>query len=271
MRTWLLTGPFIILLSTPSFCDTLHSTYPNDLLYLGKPINSMCFYKEPDNNFVVNLANGCDTQDIKATSQDNDMQKNGYIGYEYTQQNDDFSSSGFSYYKIIGKYANHYTIFTINNGGGSGTFTDLLQVKLENEKLQINSLPLGGDRCNGGIVDASQKDSIITANINITTADLLDITQKNPRHLRAYDDLDACAACCIGTATYQIDLVNNNKATLQHVQLTTEMDADHGNTNKPYQKCFNQLLNKTATNGTLTLTPTDLAKFMDSFNTYCNN
>jgi len=150
----------------------------------------------------------------------------------------------------------------------------------KNNNLKVEVLVSEGDRCNGGIYDVRQKNGILTYSENITAANFLDITKQNPHNLRAYDDLDDCAVCCVASAVYATDLKDTNKkAKLLSVELGVDSyspymsisrESDNSSDNsKWYQACFNKLIAKYKNSGKISLTPDELNKFMTVFNKEC--
>ena len=272
------------------FGMTESNELPQDLTYADKPVNSLCFYqaeKLPDKLSLADhcgilFSNGNKPGYIKTGQHDVELIKKGFIGFEYRyvdeRGTDNSPFTGYSYYKIIGNYHHDYTIYTINNTGGSGVFTSLYLVKREGDELVIKSLPPGGDRCNGGITDVSQHNQTVTVtvSVNVTPADLLDISKKNPHHLRAYDDLDACEAFCVGTAVYEINLQNKDKP-MKFIAINLAADSQgaasltHATNNKKIsiQDCFDEQLYHYYHQVKHTLTPQELDTFMDKFNDSC--
>lgn len=104
-------------------------------------------------------------------------------------------------------YEVHYS------GGGTGQFSTVVAARTEGDTLIIDrSLPLG-DRCNGGIASAAVDHGLLTVARNVTPFDvvaaLADSLDGDPPTddafgLEAYDDMPACAVCCVGEATVHV-------------------------------------------------------------------
>jgi len=126
----------------------------------------------------------------------------------------------------------------------------------------------GGDRCNGGIEDVNQKDNQLTYSKNLTPYDFLEISKQNPHNLRAYDDLDACAMCCIATASFKLDLNHPTQpAKLLSVSLSEDLSGeDDSKEDLSYSACFYKLAKQYVNRGKSTLTETELMTFVDTFN-----
>ncbi len=246
---------------------------PEALMYDNKPINPLCLNQEETTDKITSLAKDCDLASIVVTGQSQDLLNKGFYGFDYKVKDDLNTTSSYSYYKIIGNYNRFYTLFSISNTGGSGHFSSIYLVHRDNNKLQVKTLPFGGDRCNGGLSEVIQNKNMLSFSSNITPSDFLTLSNNNPQQLKAYDDLEACAACCIATAQYKTDLAKDStQATLISIQFNHDADAIaqlKSSANTGYQACFNKLvLDYIAKNKTI-LTLKELNLFMDEFNSAC--
>jgi hypothetical protein len=182
---------------------------PPELMYQQKPVDSLCF-EELENSAQTAQLGKCGVQAEKGRYISGNVAKlaaEGYTGYEFKEK-DTGPVAGYSYYKAIASLNDGVLIYTINSGGGSGEFTALQWVTRKGETLTIETLNKG-DRCNNGIEDVSAKAGMVTYTINITPYDFFTLTGDNPHHLRAYDDLPACAACCAAKAVFSRPLDKN--------------------------------------------------------------
>src|SRR5690606_23485956 len=126
-------------------------------------------------------------------------------------------SQGYTYYKFFNAGNNQYWIYSINNGGGSGDFTNLYLVqRLDSHTLGIQTIA-GGDRCNGGIQNVTKKNNHLTFIVNLTPYDLIALSNTKIQNLNAYDDLAACAVCCAAKAFYIVD--NQSKLKFDYADL----------------------------------------------------
>lgn len=273
----------VFIYTTISFGGPLPKDFPKDLIYHHAPISPNCLYL--DGNAKKVALDKCSLKsdpDIKIVGSDKDLIKQGYIGFDYSivdNTGNSLPSYGYQYYKVIGKVKNNYTVYTLNNGGGSGQFTSIYSVSRHQDSLNIKTILPGGDRCNGGIAKVKQVNSLLTYSIYITPADFLNITNQNPHNLRAYDDLDACAICCTAVATYETDLTSMK---LNEKLVSVELGVDSynpkpspaskfqdANDKQSYQACFDKLIKSYTDVGNSKLTAEEFKQFMTLFNTKC--
>lgn len=247
--------------------DKTSEKVPADLIYLGKPIDSLCFYNE-ERTTLINL-NDCGIKKEKymATGQDNDLIKNGYIGFNWKDTNASFSLKGYSYYKFFPASDNSYWVYTMNNGGGSGDFTAINLMQRKNEDtIEVNTID-SGDRCNGGIQDVKKEGDHLIFSANLTASDFLAIINQNPHHLKAYDDLAACAICCTGKAFY--DVIPNSLPKLNYIDLGTTNNIEEMPSQGKYQSCFNKLIARYVSSGKNKLNEFQLKTLITEFNEKC--
>ena len=182
---------------------------PAQLMYQGKPIDPLCLFNLESTKAVVDLRRcGLDSKAGYVISGKNkQLISQGFMGYDYGGKiNDSANLSGYSYYKSLGTVGHSVIVQTINNSGGTGSFSFLNLIKRDGNTLKLSVIN-GGDRCNGGLVDVKRvgtgtSDRIIYK-IHLTPYDFFTRTHDNPHHLKAYEDLSACAVCCAATAVYQ--------------------------------------------------------------------
>ncbi len=134
----------------------------------------------------------------------------GYNGTGFYVKDDPDTRGGmrpaFISYRVVGDVADGTVIDIMGSGGGTGIVSAIVTAKREGDTLTVLKSHAGGDRCNGGITDASVKNGKLHYGLNITPYDLLTVgTDQEPKGIKAYDDLDACAACCMGEALYEDD------------------------------------------------------------------
>lgn len=227
------------LLSTSVFAVDYPS--PPDLQYQKKPIDSLCFFNlETKDNRVDLRKCGAKHEKYVVKNTENELSKKGYLGYTWEDPSiPEGGAQGYSYYRFFDAGNHQYWIYSINNGGGSGDFTNILLTKrIDENTLQVDTL-VGGDRCNGGVQDVALKNDKLNFSVNLTSYDLIALSGNKIANLSAYDDLAACAVCCAATANYAIDL--NKKLTLRDVELMKDAKADELSTQGKYQLCFNSL------------------------------
>lgn len=235
---------------------------PTDLLYAGKPIDPLCIYQMESNVLTVAL-NNCGVQtdsNLKVTGHNNTLIKKGYIGYDYTWSSH-HNLRAASYYKYIGKINNNYILQTLNNSGGTGNFSAIYLVKRQKDMLTVQTIAIG-DRCNGGIENASVKNQTLTYKMNLTPYDLFDLARNNPHALNAYSDLAACAICCVATATMEREVTNKiSEEKLKSIELGKTSP-----TQGKYEACFNRLLDAYKNK---ILRQTEIKQLVSQFNDQC--
>ena len=211
------------------------------LLWNGKEIPPLCFDKllGPEAVEKVDIAT-CEKNDaiknIKTL-----RTKDSFLetSYQYAEEGESFSPPYMSY-RVVGKQGSDVVVETAWRSGGSGRFSEVLIVQIEGETLVVKKIIWGGDRCNGGILDAEIKDEKIHATINITPADFPVIAYGEDRGIEAYADLEAGAASCFATVTYAGDDVSK-------VTLSVDFPWDGSKewvSRYKYQACFNQTFSK---------------------------
>lgn len=158
----------------------------------------------------------------------------------------DMKFPGWIGYKNFGKSNGKYLILTVENGGGTGYFHTLALYDLGsdengNPSLVQTAALAGGDRCNGGINAVGLNGNTISYEQNITPYDLLALpypTSDSP-YASAYDEVEACAMCCMGVAKYK-------DGALYAVSLNTDYVEDmltNSPESMPKQQCYAQKLN----------------------------
>lgn len=257
----------ILLISTTSLAA--HQHFPKDLLYLKKPIDSLCFFSLENNPSRVNLKNcGLASKKWVIKSQNSWLIANGFRGFDWQDPSATYPAQGFSYYKYFDAGNHQFWIYTINNSGGNGEFTAVSLVKrLPTDTLEIKPI-MGGDRCNHGIQEVKEKNHILSLSVNITANDLVSLAHDNPHPIKAYDDLAACAVCCMAKAIYDIgpDLIPKlNYVILDRKQSKLSTLPKQGR----FQTCLNKILAGYVSTGETKLDPSKLEAIVKQFNEAC--
>lgn len=242
---------------------------PKDLLYHGQPIDALCFAPtgggEPGR---INLSKcGMSVEKYVSDNEDGSMKKQGFIGTSWKDNAQNYPAQGYSYYNYFNAGNGQYWIYSINNTGGSGSFTLLMLVKRINlDTLEYKTF-LGGDRCNGGIADViSDTNGQLKVSVNLTPYDIYNPTAQKNTKLNAYDDLAACASCCTAKANYEVD---KDKPKFKSISLNQVKSIDELPTQGSYQKCFNQLYMEYLKKGQNQLTEEQAKTFVTQFNHSC--
>lgn len=245
------------------------ANFPEALLYKDKPIDPLCIYAAQSSVDTVALAScGIATEKgRKIIGQNDNLIKKGYVGFNYKW--DDSPLQGYSYYKAVGESDKSPIVYAINNTGGSGQFSYILLLTRIKDDIKVKSI-IGGDRCNGGIYGVKHQNNKLTYSVNLTAYDFLELANDNPYHLNAYNDLNACAACCAAGAVFERDLNQHfNQEKLVYVDLNAYPTDNEVVSNQPYQLCFNQLIKAYKSKNKQHLDPAGLAKFTTEFNQTC--
>ncbi len=93
-------------------------------------------------------------------------------------------------YKIYHKKGNLYVISTIELSSGTGEFTKLKLVEIENNKIKNVKYLAGGDRAERGIYEVNVKNDVIYFSFFITVSDFMNFKNKGKK--RIYDDCFEC-------------------------------------------------------------------------------
>jgi hypothetical protein len=239
--------------------------FPQSLVYAGKPIDSLCF-SNPEKTIDLRRC-GAEHEKYIVKNARTDLNKKGYIGYEWTDSSMPSGPQGYSYYKYFSAGNNQFWIYAINNGGGSGNFTSLYLVKrLNASALNVQAIA-AGDRCNGGIQDVAVRNHELTFSVNLTPYDLVALAHSQTNNLKAYDDLAACAVCCTARAFYSTDISTRlgfSYAGLDKINSASEMP-EQGR----YQACFNKLLFSYIKKNKIMLNSKEVDAFVDQFKHVC--
>lgn len=238
---------------------------PADLLFHKKKIDALCFFNMEGNPHEINL-NQCGAAKAKyvITGRNAELIGKGYIGYNWHDSGTDGSMQGYSYYKFFNAGEGRYWLYTVNSGGGSGEFTSVYLLKRKNsDTLEIKSLS-EGDRCNGGVQDVSELNNELTFSANLTAYDFISLSKKSSSSIKAYDDLAACAVCCVAKAYYTVKL--NKQPQFNYVALEHVNPGDMPEQGT-HQLCFNKLL--ASYGGKTQLKLKQLDEFALQFNQRC--
>lgn len=252
-------------LSAPAVSAAL----PQALLFLNKPVDSLCFFNLESNSDKISLGNcGAAKEKVRVKGHNASLLNRGFIGYDWQASGTSYPSQGSSYYKPFDAGDQAWWIYTLNNGGGSGDFTAINLVKREKPDVLSIKGVMGGDRCNGGIQDVTEKNHHLVFSVNLTAYDFLPLVQDNPHGLKAYDDLSACAVCCAAKAFYEVDA--NLEPKLSYVDFSGHgANPEEMPQQGVHQACFNTLFAAYVTKGKLKLNEQQLKQFVKEFNATC--
>lgn len=237
------------------------------LLVNGEPANPLCFapyVMREDAMTTISLDPATCAPGMTATDKDFEPIAH-YTGTGFYWDSDPDAQgmrAAFVAYRLLGPVGDELAIEVIGSGGGTGIFTTLFTATRQDNTLTITQTYAGGDRCNGGLTDAGVKDGKLTYAINVTPYDFITLgTDKEPEGIRAYDDLDACAACCFAKALYE-----NGEFT--GVTLNAEVPQVEQPSDRPAQSCFDKIM---SAQEKTEWSPTDYAPLRDRIRQDCRH
>lgn len=208
--------------------------------YSGDPVDPRCFLYGQESGTVALQACSGDTIRNKDYPVDgaliNDPDRG--IGYNFKCEAEDgqVCNGGYSFYKVLGQLDNDFYVRIENSGGGTGQFSQVRRVRLDNGVMRTEEIIAGGDRCNGGISKAEMKGNSISYSQYLTPFDLIQISGGNQEaKFVAYDDIQACAACCVAEANY----ANGELQSVTLMQDPAETPKDLDNKNQCFFNSYN--------------------------------
>lgn len=181
---------------------------------------------------------------------------------------------GMAQYKVIANpHPNEFLIRYLWNGGGSGSFTGVQLVGLNEAKLfLIKDFSLEGDRCNGG-VEMEKTAHGLRLLRNLTPIDFLERSSTGRSlKLEPYEDLEASATSCYAQEVYapfktkdglSFELLGTK--TLDVGETNTDLKTRHS-----LQGCFNvEFIKLQKTTKAKLLQKRDLEDFARNFKKSC--
>lgn len=231
----------LLLAVSFAYADT-SNPIPADLMFNGQPIDSLCFFKiaSNTNTSTIDLSHcGAVEEKYSIIGKNAKLSKQGFIGYEWIDPSLPPGPRGHSYYQYFNAENNKYWIYTINSGGGTGEFSAVSLVKRKNAETLVVEDLMGGDRCNGGIQDVAAKNNVLAYSVNLTAYDFVMLGRPEVREIKAYDDLAACAICCVAKAYYTSHAAAS--AALTSIELVKYANSNEMPEQGKYQACFNRL------------------------------
>lgn len=258
----------IALLSSIPIVIANAAAIPDDLIFNQKPIDAQCFFDNLDNAKVINL-NDCGLVKEKHVfkGHNSSLIKKNFIGYDWQVPQSYDGAQGYSYYRYFNAGNQWYWIYTINSGGGSGNFTALKLVKRINaDTLQTRTIA-SGDRCNGGVQIEHRTEKKLTFSVNLTAYDFIALSKNQDPSIKAYNDLAACAVCCVAKAFYEVGI--EARPQLTYVDLGNKRNSEEMPQQGTSQACFNKLLATYLNLGKTKLNHRELTEFTSKFNNLC--
>lgn len=177
---------------------------PDALLVDGAPVNPLCFQHWGEDDTVDVTA--CDDPSLvpEPDAEGPGPDQWGWYGtrYRFADLPEDAPMRGSISWRWLGETPQGQVVETYDYGGGTGHFTAVQTVRREGDRLRLVETHMGGDRCNGGVVAAAVGNGVVAGEVNITPYDLLALALDGDPPVEPYDEVDACAICCVGTATF---------------------------------------------------------------------
>lgn len=229
-------------------------------VYQGKPVHPDCIAQ------LTDISSNKKHPSISLVDCSN-SKKSFHIENDYltTRDEADAEQQEFTSYSVIGQQGNKFLLDTTSWTGGTGIFTSVIWLELNNDKLTVLDLLAGGDRCNGG----TRKTGAWEYAVNDTPYDMLQRAIGTPLPVKAYDDLESSAASCVAQTIFRFNPATA-KASFVEMRLNEEsqpMD-DYVKTIK-YQLCFNELYNQLLQDGKTTLNQLQIDAFRNAFKKKC--
>lgn len=262
-----ITGFACLLASSLLAASPLSKNFPDLLIYHLKPIDPLCItgFETPQGDLAT-----CDISaqhGLKISGYNNHLLSQGYTGFDY-QENDSYPTRGYSYYKPYGMINDAAIVYSVSSGGGTGEFTSINLVRRHQDKITVKVIN-SGDRCNGGIRNVSRQNHHLTYSVSVTPFDFLTLAHDNPHHLKAYNDLLSCAACCAGKAVYARSDDDFNKEKLLYLNFAGY--ALSGWNGSPAQVCLDKLIDDYIKQGITRFDEKQLLAFTQQYNRVCFN
>lgn len=218
----------LFVLSSPVSAEDSqnHAHKPQLYDYDGAPVDPLCFLSNVGTEEApVYPTRFCQHEDIVNIGQSG-IDESQYVAVSYEESfyddetEESISSFGFIGYRAVGmvEYEGQdlLAVVLIENGGGSGTFTQLMlldPVRDEAEKTlnyrHVETLTTG-DRCMGGIAEANidPDSNELIYRVHTTMADMFTVSDDPERDIldsMEYRSLPYCAVCCYGEVEYSLD------------------------------------------------------------------
>lgn len=222
-----------------------------------------------DGVFKIDLKTCAKNPEGYKIGQSLDKPERGEYGYEYVPIEGEIMNNPYLSYRAIGTIGPDTIVLTDYSGGGTGRFTELLRVRINGDTMEILETLAGGDRCNGGIVDAKIEGNELVTTYFVTPYDMVTLNGQNPQKIEAYNDLESCAVCCVGEATSRNNVLERVALTMEPDEIANYTKPDVGIVDVPLNICFYRYY-ETALQKTKMLTAgTQLDSFISGFNTSC--
>jgi len=233
--------------------------------YQGQPLHPFCleFSQERSSRSARSDLVMCSAANVSPKREDN-----GWWSAAYPTGAGDpsFSRSAYVSYTVLASKGNRFLVATNSSGGGSGNFSNLFWVRLDDRWIALVKDERAGDRCAGGLSDYKAQGTVVTFSVNVSSGAVLELTGV-PVDKGVSGKLNGSYVDCDGVATYRYDL-KAEKAQLTDVRIRPP-DTRAGTVPTLPQSCFNQLVAQYAKRGPVSLKPGALKEFGRQFAARC--
>jgi hypothetical protein len=234
-------------------------------VYQGRPLHPFCldFSQERSSRSAPRELVTCSATNVVPKREDN-----GWWSANYpTQAGQQFiAGSPYVSYAVLASKGDRFLVGTNSSGGGTGNFSNLFWVRLEDRRIALVKDERGGDRCVGGLADYKAQGTAVTFSVNASSSALLELTGVRVDE-GVSGKLNSSYVDCDGVAMYRYDL-KAEQAQLTAVQINTP-DVRSGTVLTGPQSCFNQLVLQYAKRGAVSLNPGKLKEFGRQFAAKC--
>ena len=244
-------------------------------VFRGKPIDPRCVAA------LVPTERGTPTQvELARCSRPGNVKiDQNYVSVEMPDH-DTILRTPFASYEVVARNGTNYILSTLSSGGGSGSFSTLLEVHRDRDALVLEHFFTEiGDRCNGGLAGAIMTGNHLRWSVNITSSDTIELGGVK---LPTGDSLEYGAQACVATADSELDLATGWKSrlvsetlTLRYFGGTSEArtgvlrDTPGWTERFKYQHCFNEYYNGFVKRGQTLLDPLAIKEFAQGFKRAC--
>ena len=130
----------------------------------------------------------------------------GEDGYNYTQDIDNIKIFG---YKVLYESNNNLITGVYYDSEGTATYSYLFNMTTTDNKLVLNQVIGGGDRCHNAVIldEVEIENNVMSFSTLITSNKLMNWFSKTDEEM----SFDNCMVCCLGFANFKYDLIKKTK------------------------------------------------------------
>jgi len=232
--------------------------------YLGKPIHPSS----------VETLYSSENKSLDLRTSKMDLPSNEWKnrpGWLITEHKEDAESGRIPFfaYKGLASSKDKFLLLVTYNGGGTGTFDNILVVEKKADELHLLKTLGEGDRCNGGISEDKIAGYDFYYSRNLTPVDILRLAAEVKIDVTAYEDLEASALSCFGLVHYKYNLVDDKEEFLSVTLAEEKEDEEEWTDRYRAQSCFNKIYNSYIKAKKTELSLKDLNEFAEKFRDEC--